>query len=79
MVPYFEKDFWKAFPNVSASDFSSFTALAERGRPFFGSMIIADLPGQKPPEYVTALRQQQRVDLERGLVAARKAGAGLGA
>jgi sugar phosphate isomerase/epimerase len=79
VVPYYEKDFWKAFPKVSSSDFSSFVALAHRGRPFFGSMIIADVPGNHPPEYVTALRQQQQVDLERGLVAARKAGAGLNA
>jgi hypothetical protein len=35
-------------------------------------MIVADVPGQRPAEYDAALREQQRVDLERGFEYARK-------
>lgn len=65
-LPYLEADFWKAFPNMPASDFAPFLALAKNGHPFMGSMLIAGA-GKQPPEYQAALIQQQRVDLERSL------------
>jgi sugar phosphate isomerase/epimerase len=72
VLPYLEDDFWKAFPNANSSDFARFVALVKRGRPFGGSMIIADVPGKRPPEYDAALRTQQKVDLERSLEHSKK-------
>jgi sugar phosphate isomerase/epimerase len=66
VVPYLEPDFWKAFPKTKASEFARFVALAKEGQPFTGSMVIAGR-GQRPAEYEAALKEQQRIDLERSL------------
>jgi len=71
LLPYLEPDFWKAFPKLPASDFARFLALAKRGRPFTGPMVIAGT-GQQPPEFEAALTLQQRLDLERSLEYAKK-------
>jgi hypothetical protein len=77
-VPYLEPEFWKAFPKSLGSDLARFVELAKKGHPFMGSMVIEDSPGKKPPEYVTALKEQQEVDLAKSLDYARSAlGAGL--
>jgi sugar phosphate isomerase/epimerase len=65
VIPYLEEDFWKIFPKTPASEFARFVALAKSGHPFSGAMIMEDTPGKKPAEYTTALKEQQRVDLER--------------
>ena len=72
VVPYLESDSWKAFPKANASEFARFVALAKRGHPFDGSMVIEDGVKEAPPEFQAALRQQQRVDLERSLEYAKK-------
>lgn len=73
VLPYLEADFWKAFPRADASEFARFVALAKKGRPFSGAMIIADVEGgQFPPEYKAALQAQQRYDLEKSLEHAKK-------
>lgn len=66
VVPYLEPDFWKAFPKTKASEFARFVALAKKGQPFAGSMVVAGR-GQRPAEYEAALKEQQRIDLERSL------------
>jgi 3-oxoisoapionate decarboxylase len=71
VVPFLEKEFWKPFPNVLASDFASYVSLARTGKPLMNRMIIADVPGDIPPEYKQALVAQQKVDLEKGLEFAR--------
>lgn len=72
VLAYLEPDFWKAFPHMPAGDFARFLAIVKKGRPFSGAMVIADVGGKVPPEYTAALKEQQRVDLERGLDYARK-------
>ena len=72
VLPYLEEDFWKAFPRANGAEFARFVALAKRGRPLMSAMIIADVPGKRSAEYDAALREQQRVDLERGLEYAKK-------
>jgi hypothetical protein len=72
VLPYLEPDFWKAFPKASAAEFARFVALARRGHPFSGFMVIEDGVRQPPEEYRAALREQQRVDLERSLEYAKK-------
>ena len=72
VLPWLEEDFWKAFPRSSASEFARFVALARRGRPLMTGMVVADVPGKRPAEYDAALREQQRIDLEKGLDYAKK-------
>ena len=73
VVPYLERDFWKAFPKASAADFARFVALAKGGHPYMGPMVIEDVAGlKKPPIMVEALKEQQRIDLERSFEYARK-------
>lgn len=67
VVPYLEPDFWKAFPDVPASDLARYVALAKRGHPFTGRMMIGGRGGQLPPAYQAALKEQERVDMERSL------------
>lgn len=75
VIPYLETDFWKAFPKANAAEFARFVALAKRGHPYMGGMVIEDIPGAatKPPAIMTeALKEQQRIDLERSLEYAKK-------
>jgi sugar phosphate isomerase/epimerase len=74
IVPFLEPEFWKAYPNARASEFARFLRLAKNGHPFMGSMVIAS---EGNAEYAAALREQQRIDLERSFVYARKLGLGL--
>ncbi len=71
VLPYFEPDFWKQYPKARTPDFAQFLALARKGQPFMGSMLIAD-DGKQPPEYASALMRQQRIDTERSLEYAKK-------
>jgi hypothetical protein len=73
-LAYLEADFWKAFPKTPGWEFARFVALARSGRPFMGAMVIEDIPGQKPaaPVMLEALKEQQRIDLERSFEYARK-------
>ena len=72
VVPYLEQDFWKVFPNALASDFARFVALAKSGHPFMGAMVIEDVDGGRPAIMNDALKEQQRIDLERSLEYAKK-------
>lgn len=69
--PYLEPEFWKAFPKLPAADFARYVALAKRGHPFMGTMMIAGTEKQ-PPKYEAALTEQQRIDLERSFEYAKK-------
>ncbi|MFZ5832490.1 MAG: sugar phosphate isomerase/epimerase, partial [Planctomycetota bacterium] len=71
VLPYLEPEYWTAFPNLPAADFARFVALAKGGHPFTGSMMISS-GAKQPAEYEAALKQQQRVDLERSLEYARQ-------
>jgi hypothetical protein len=69
VIPYLEQDFWKAFPKASAAEFARFVALVRSGHPYMGAMVVEDVAGgpPKPPVMVEALKEQQRLDLERSL------------
>jgi sugar phosphate isomerase/epimerase len=71
IIPYLEPDFWKAFPKAMASEFARFVALAKSGHPYMGAMVIEDVPGKRPEIMTEALKEQQRIDLERSLEAAK--------
>lgn len=70
VLPYLEPDFWKLFPQKRAADFARFVALAKRGHPFMGTMVIAS-DGNQSAELAGVLREQQRFDLERSIAYAR--------
>ncbi len=73
VIPYLERDFWKAFPKAVASEFARFVALVKSGHPYMGAMVIEDVAGlQKPPAMVEALKEQQRIDLIASFEYARK-------
>ncbi len=72
VLPYFEPDFWQGFPKAKASEFARFVALAKAGHPFGGFMVVEDGVKEPLPEFKAALREQQRVDLERSFEYAKK-------
>jgi sugar phosphate isomerase/epimerase len=73
LMPYLDAEFWKAFSKMPAWEFARFVAIAKSGHPFMGAMVIEDVPGlKKAPVMDEALREQQRVDLERSFEYARK-------
>ena len=71
ILPYLEADFWKVFPKTPAWEFARFVALAKSGKPFLGNMLIA-AGGRQPQAIQDALKEQQRVDLERSFDYAKK-------
>lgn len=71
VLPYLGPDYWKAFPKTPAWEFARFLALAKSGRPFMGSMVIGEWSNNSPA-IEAALKEQQRVDLERSLAYAKK-------
>jgi sugar phosphate isomerase/epimerase len=68
MLPYLDAEFWRIFPDMAAADLARFIALAKRGHPFEGFMVMTDSMENPPAEYVAALKEQQRKDLERSVV-----------
>jgi len=72
VLPYLEADFWKAFPKMPAWEFARFVKLAKGGHAFMGAMVIEDVPGKRAPVMDEALKEQQRVDLERSFEYAKK-------
>jgi sugar phosphate isomerase/epimerase len=70
---YLDADFWKAFPKMPAWEFARFVALAKSGHPFMGAMVVEDITGKKPaPVMEEALKEQQRIDLDRSFEYCRK-------
>ncbi|GIU79947.1 MAG: hypothetical protein KatS3mg005_3185 [Bryobacteraceae bacterium] len=72
IVPFFEPEFWKAFPKARAGEFARFVALVKSGSPLMKPMVIEDVPGMDVAEYRAALKKQQQLDLERSLAYARE-------
>jgi hypothetical protein len=72
IVPYLEESYWKMYPKGRASDLAAFISLVKKGSPLMTSMVIADVGGKRPDEYVAALKRQQMLDLERSLEASKK-------
>jgi sugar phosphate isomerase/epimerase len=66
LLPYLEDEWWKGFRTTPAADFARFVGLARQGHAYLGPMVIGG-PGQHSEALAAALREQQRVDLERSL------------
>ncbi len=73
VLPYLEEEFWKTYPRARSADLARFLTLAKRGHPYEVKMVVEDIPG-KPvdAEYATALRYQQRADMERSIEYAKR-------
>jgi sugar phosphate isomerase/epimerase len=71
VLAYLEPDYWKAFPKTPAWEFARFLALAKSGRPFMGNMVIGEWSSNSPV-IEAALKEQQKLDLERSLEYAKK-------
>jgi 3-oxoisoapionate decarboxylase len=68
VLPYLEPDYWKSFPKAKAADLARFLALAKRGRPYEGHIVIEDLQGRAiPPQFLEAVRFQQKEHMERSI------------
>jgi 3-oxoisoapionate decarboxylase len=68
ILPYLDPGFWKSWPDVRAADLASFLALAKRGRPYGGYMVIEDgAPRPLPEAYAAALAYQQKDHMERSI------------
>jgi sugar phosphate isomerase/epimerase len=68
----FDKAYWTAYPKARSAEFARFLALAKKGRPYEGHVVIEDLPGRKTPEaFVPAVQYQQREHMERSIAFAR--------
>lgn len=72
VLPYNEKEWWSRFSKMPAKDFARFAEMAKKGHPYMGSMVIEDSPGPKPAQYIEALKEQQRDDLQRSIAYAQK-------
>jgi sugar phosphate isomerase/epimerase len=70
VIPYLQQDFWKTDKSAPASSLARFERLVKTGHPFMGSMIIPT--PNPPPQYLAALKEQERVDLERSFAFARQ-------
>ncbi len=71
ILPYLDPDFWKYFRQMPAWEFARFLALAKKGHPYIGPMVIGG-EGKQPPAIEAALKEQQRADIERSLEYAKK-------
>ncbi|MCB1021064.1 MAG: sugar phosphate isomerase/epimerase [Acidobacteria bacterium] len=66
VLPYWENDFWRAFPNLKAEEFLRFAKLVRKGGPLMAGMVIPN-NAKDNPFYEKAVVEQQRVDFERSL------------
>jgi hypothetical protein len=73
ILPVYDRDFWKMYPDSRAGEFARFLALAKKGRPYEGHVVIEDLQGRQTPEpFVEAVKYQQKEHMERSVAYAKK-------
>jgi len=59
--------FMKAWSDMRAQDLARFLALAKRGHPYEGHIVIEDVPGKQPEAIAAALQFQQQEHMRRGV------------
>jgi sugar phosphate isomerase/epimerase len=73
ILPIYDPEFWKLYPRARARDLARFMALAKRGQPYQKNGVIEDVPGRPtPPQFVEAMKFQQKEHMERSIEYARK-------
>jgi sugar phosphate isomerase/epimerase len=71
-LPIYDPAFMRNWSDMRASDLARFFALAKKGHPYEGHMVIEDVPGKTPEPIAAALQYQQRDHMQRGIEYARK-------
>ncbi len=73
LLPIYDESFWKMFPKARAADLARFMAFAKKGQPYSRNMVVEDLAGRStPPQFVEAIKFQQREHMERSVAYAKK-------
>ncbi len=73
VMPYLDPEVWKMYPAMRASDLARFIALAKKGHPYEGRMVVEEVPGTPTtPAYESALQFQQKADMERSVAYAKQ-------
>lgn len=73
IIPVYDAEFWKQYPDSRASEFARFLALAKKGRPYESHMVIEDLQNKQIPEhFLAAVQFQQKEHMERSVAYAKK-------
>lgn len=68
ILPYLEPSFWKMFPEMRGADLAHFLAIARKGHPYEGHVVIEDVPGRPlPPQFSEAIKFQQKEHMERSV------------
>jgi 3-oxoisoapionate decarboxylase len=71
-LPVWDPGYWELFPKARAAEFARFVALARKGQPYEGNMVLEDLLGRPtPPQFVEAIRAQQQDHMERSVAYAK--------
>ncbi len=70
LIKCYDQEFWKGHPKSDAAEFARFVALAKKGKPYLGPMMIGGT-GKQPAPFDAALKEQQMTDLERSLTYAK--------
>lgn len=67
-MAYLDPEFMRAYPRMRARDLARFIALAKKGHPYEGKMVVEEVPGTAlTPEYEGAMQYQQRSHMERSV------------
>ncbi|MBZ5580937.1 MAG: sugar phosphate isomerase/epimerase [Acidobacteriia bacterium] len=72
ILAIYDSEYMKNWGDMRGADLARFIALAKRGHPYEGPMVVEDVPGKMAEPIAAALRYQQREHMERGLEYARK-------
>jgi sugar phosphate isomerase/epimerase len=72
VLAIYDPEFMKSWTDMRASDLARFMALAKRGHPYEGPMVIEDVPGKIAEPLAAALQYQQVEHMERGVEYARR-------
>jgi sugar phosphate isomerase/epimerase len=72
VLAIYDPEFMKNWSDMRGADLARFMALAKRGHPFEGPMVIEDVPGKIAEPLAAALQYQQVEHMERGVEYARK-------
>lgn len=68
ILPLYEPDFWKSYPDARSKDLARFLALAKKGVPYDKPIVNEDLLGRRlPPELIPAIQHQQLDHMQRSL------------
>ncbi len=72
VLAIYDPEFMKSWTDMRAADLARFMALAKRGHPYEGLMVIEDVPGKIAEPVAAALQYQQVEHMELGVQYARK-------